>query len=134
MPNTMPLVRKYSQSASFWFQCASVDSAIPPATSPAPSCVMARCSVSPIAYLVFGGLAEARHRPRHPVGGPCDELRGIDDRQPEQLYGLRGVGQPRSRLLLARNHRRLAEQLAEPFREIAHGQNLMAADIDRRGR
>jgi len=78
-------------------------------TSPAPSWVNARWSVSAIAHLVFGGLAEARHRPRHPVGGPCHELRGIDDRWAKQLHCLRGVGEPGGRLLLAHDNRCLAE-------------------------
>src|ERR1700729_257821 len=130
MPNTMPLLRKTSQPASFWFQCASLESASPPATSLAPSWVMARCSVSPIAHLVFRGLAETRHRSRHPVGGPCDELCRVDDRQAEQLARLRGFGEPGGRFLLARDQRRLAEQLAELSREIAHGEDFMTADID----
>src|ERR1700743_270567 len=95
---------------------------------------MARWSVSPIAHLVFGGLAEARHRPRHPVGGPCDQLRGIDDRQAEQLDPLRGVSQPGGRHLLARYDRRLAQQLAELRGKVAYREDLVAADIDRRGR
>src|SRR5581483_9206758 len=56
------------------------------------------------------------------------------DREAEQLDGLRGVGEPGGRLLLADDDRRLAEQLAELRREIAHREDLMAADIDRRCR
>src|ERR1700759_4417852 len=125
MPNTMPFSRKYRQSDSFWFQCASVDSASPPGTSPAPSWAMVRWSISPIAHLVFGGLAEARHRPRYPIGGPCDPLRGIDNRQAEKFYGLRCIGEPSGRLFLACYDRHLAKQLAEFRGEIAHREDLM---------
>src|SRR5712671_4416224 len=93
---------------------------------------MAMWSVSAIAHLVFGGLAEARHRPRDPVRGPADQLIGVDDRQAEQICRLRCVGEPRRWFLLADDNRRAPEALAEFRGEIAHRQNLVAADIDRR--
>src|SRR5258707_8953725 len=111
-PNPPRLPRKNRQSASFWSQCASVDSTSPACASPTPSSTIEMCSVSAIAHLVFGGLAEARHRPRNPVRGPADQLIGIDDRQAEQFDGLRGVGEPRRRLLLAGYHGRAPKQLA----------------------
>src|SRR6185369_15415442 len=101
--------------------------------SPTPSSTMSIGSVAAITHLVFGGLAEARHRPRHPVGGPTDQLLGIDDRQAEQLHRLRGIGQPRRRLFLADDHGCAAKTLAELCSEIAHGEDFMAADIDWRG-
>src|SRR5436309_14350729 len=113
MPNTIPLLRKRRQSASFWFQCASVDSTSPACASPTPSSTMEMGSVSAIAHLIFGGLAEARHRSRNPVRGPADQLFRVDDRQAEQFYGLRGIGEPRRRLFLACDHRRAAEAGAE---------------------
>src|SRR5260370_15321802 len=95
---------------------------------------MARCSVSAIAHLVFGGLAEAWHRARDPVCGPGDQSLGIDDRQTEHSYCLRGVGEPRRRLLRADDNRLAPEPRAEFCSEITHRQDFMAADIDRRGR
>src|SRR6478609_6712177 len=133
MPNTTPWLRKKRQSVSFWFQPASVDSAIPACASSTSSSTMPIGSVAAIAHLVFGGLAETWHRPRHPVGGPADELLGVDDRQAKQLHRLRGIGEPCRRFFLADNLRRAAEPLAEFCGEIAHGENLVAADIDRRG-
>src|ERR1700748_3346751 len=109
----MPLVRKNSQSASVWFQCASVESRSPPAASPASSWLIGRCSISSIAHLILGRLAETRHRPHHPVGGPFDQALRVDDRQSEQLDGLRGVGEPGGRPLLANKDRLLAEQFPE---------------------
>src|SRR6185295_10695639 len=109
MPNTTPWLRKNRQSASFWFQPASVDSTSPACASPTPSSIMSLGSVAAIAHLVFGGFAEVRHRPRHPIGGPADELLGIDDRQAEQLHRPRRVGQPGRRLFLADDDRRAAE-------------------------
>src|SRR5277367_81299 len=101
MPNTIPLVRKKRQSASFWFQCASLDSARPPAASVSASWSMERCSIAPIAHLIFGWLAEARHRARDPIGGPRDQLRGVHDRKAEQSDSPRRVGEPCGRLFLA---------------------------------
>src|SRR5258708_20930084 len=95
---------------------------------------MARCSVSAIANLVFGGLAEAWHRARDPVCGPGDQSLGIDDRQAEHSYFLRGVGEPRGRLLLADDNRLAPEPRAEFRGEITHRQDFMTADLDRRGR
>src|SRR5258708_37056953 len=95
---------------------------------------MARCSVSAIGTLVFGGLAEAWHRAWDPVCGPGDQSLGIDDRQAEHSYCLRGVGEPRGRLLLADDNRLALEPRAEFRREITHRQDFMTADIDRRGR
>src|SRR5260370_4610750 len=95
---------------------------------------MARCPVSAIAHLVFGGLAEAWHRARDPVCGPGDQSPGVDDRQAEQFCGLRGVGEPRRRLLRADDNRLAPEPRAEFCSEITHRQDFMAADIDRRGR
>src|SRR4051794_37007798 len=134
MPNTTPWLRKNRQSASFWFQPVSVDSNSPADASSTSSSTMSIRSVAAIADLIFGGLAEARHRSRHPVGGPADQLLGIDDRQAEQFHRLRGIGQPRRRLFLADNDGRAAKTLAEFRGEIAHGENLVAADIDRRSR
>src|SRR5258708_29532143 len=94
---------------------------------------MARCSVSAIAHLVFGGLAEAWQRARDPVCGAGDESLGIDDRQAEHSYCLRGVGEPRGRLLRADDNRLAPEPRAEFCSEIAHRQDFMTADIDRRG-
>src|SRR5690242_11808653 len=108
----MPLTRKNRQSASFWFQCASVDSTSPSCASAASSSTMSTDSIAAIAHLVFGGLAEAGHRPRHPVRGPVDELLGIDDRVAEQFDGLRGVGEPGLWIFLADDHGRAAEALA----------------------
>src|SRR5882757_4015753 len=122
----MPLLRKKRQSASFWFQRDSVESASAAGASARPSSTMEMCSVSAIAHLVFGGLAEARHRTRDPVRGPGDQLRGIDDRPAEQSLRLRGVGEPGGGFFLARYHRSAAETLAEPCGEIAHGQNFVA--------
>src|SRR6185437_17163436 len=130
----MPLVRKYRQSASFWFQCASVESFNPAVASRASSLAIARCSISAIAHLVFRGLAETWHRARHPVRGPFDEPAGIDDGQTEQFHRLRGVGKPRGGLLFADKDGCATEQLAELAREVAYRQNLVPADIDRRGR
>src|SRR5690242_16427831 len=95
---------------------------------------MAISSVAAIADLVLGRLAEARHVPLHPVGGPFDQLVGVHDGQTEQLDRLRCVGEPRRRLFLAAEYRLAAKLLAEPGRKIAHGEDLVAADIDRRGR
>src|SRR6185295_8271840 len=134
MPKTIPLLRKYRQSASFWFQPASVDSTSPACASSMPSSTMSTGSIAAIAHLVFGGLAEAGHRSRRPVGGPADQLLGINDWQAEQFYGLRRVGQPGRRLFLAGDDGSAAKPLAEFRGEIAHGQDFMAADIDRRGR
>src|SRR5262249_41162564 len=133
-PKTVPFVMKKRQSASFWFQCASVESRRPPAASRASSWTMANCSVSPIAHLVFGRLVEAWHRPGHPIRGPFDQLCGVDDRQAKQCHGLRRIGEPGGRLFLAGDDRSLAEQFAELGGEIAHGEDLVTADIDRRGR
>src|SRR5882757_4789148 len=126
----MPWLRKNRQSASLWFQCASLESASPADASSRLSSTIAGSSVAAIAHLVFGGLAEVRHRPRNPVGRPRNQLVGVDDRQPKQFHGLRGVGQPGGRLLLADDDRRTAEALAEFGGEIAHRQNLVTADID----
>src|SRR6185369_15599066 len=134
MPNTTPWLRKNRQSASFWFQPASVDKTSPACASPTPSSTTSIGSIAAIAHLVFGGLAEARHRSRYPVGRPADELLGVDDRQAEQFHRLRGVGEPRRRLFLAGDHGSAAKPLAELCCEIAHGENFMPADIDRRGR
>src|SRR5947199_3895473 len=95
---------------------------------------MASESISTIAHLVLRGLSQTRHRPGNPVRGPSDQLIGIDDRQSKQFYGLRRVGEPRRRLLRAGDDGLAAETLAELRSEVAHGQNFMAADIDRRGR
>src|SRR5512138_302093 len=127
MPNTTPLLRKNCQSASFWFQPASVDSTSPACASPAPSSTMSIFLVPTIAHLIFGGLAEAGHRSRDPVGGPTDQLLGVDDRQAEQSHRLRGVGQPSRRLFVAGDDGSAAEALAEFCREVAHGENFMAA-------
>src|SRR5258708_16624898 len=94
---------------------------------------MARCSVSGIANLVFGGLAEGWYRARDPVCGPGDQSLGIDDRQAEHSYCLRGVGEPRGRLLLADDNRLAPEPRAEFRGEITHRQDFMTADIDPRG-
>src|ERR1700748_1161013 len=125
----MPLVRKNSQSASFWFQCASVDSFNPPAASLASSWLMGRCSVTPIAHLVFGRLAVARHRSRDPVRGPFDLLRRVNQRQAEQFHRLRGGGEPGGRSFLADENGLAAEQLAEFLCQIANAEDLVAADI-----
>src|SRR5207237_9930725 len=109
----MPWLRKNRQSASFWFQPASVDNASPACASPTPSSTMSIGSIAAIAHLVFGGLAEARHRSRHPVGGPTDELLGIDDRQAEQFRRLRGSGEPGRRLLRADHGGSAAKRQAE---------------------
>src|SRR5258708_15258453 len=93
---------------------------------------MARCSVSAIAHLVFGGLAEAWHRARDPVCGPGDQSLGIDDRQAEHSYCLRGVGEPRGRLLRADDNRLAPEPRAEFCSEIAHRQDFMTPVIDLR--
>src|SRR5580704_18764520 len=95
---------------------------------------MARCSVSPIAYLVFGGLAEARHRARHPIGRPGDQLPGIDDRKAEQFDRLRGVAEPGRRLFGADEDGIAAEPRTELCGEIADAEDFVAADVDRRGR
>src|SRR5438105_9232341 len=134
MPNTTPWLSKKRQWASFWFQPASVDTASPACAPPTPSSTTSIGSIAAIAHLVFGGLAEARHRSRYPVGGPTDELPGIDDRQAEQFHRLRCVGEPGRRLLLADNDGRAAKTLAEFRGEVAHRQDFVAADIDRRGR
>src|SRR5439155_26961492 len=118
-------LRKNRQSASFWVQCAAVDSRSPAGASATPSSTRLMRSVSAIAHLIFGGLAEARHRPRHPVRGPADQLIGTDDRQPEQFYGLRGVSEPLGRLPLSYNDGRTAEHPPEFGAEVAHGQNFM---------
>src|SRR5665213_3888737 len=134
MPNTSPWVRKKRQSASFWFQCASVESRSPAGASSGPSRTISACSIAAIAHLVFGGLAVARHRARDPVRCPVDQLLGIDDRQAEHPDGLRSIGEPGRRLFAAGDNGFAAEPRADLCREIAHGQYLMAADIDRRGR
>src|SRR5689334_18925537 len=105
MPNTTPSRRKMRQSSSVWFQCASTDRTSPAIASSAPSLRMGGPSVAAIAHLVFGGLSEARHGAGYPVGGPGDQLLGVDDRQAEQPDRLRGIGEPRRRLLLAGQHR-----------------------------
>src|SRR5689334_24935882 len=110
----MPCDRKNRQSSSFWFQRASVDSTSPAAASSTPRRAMAISSVAAIADLVFGRLAEARHVPLYPVGGPFDQLVGIDDGKAEQLDRLRRVGQPCCRLFLADQDGILTEMLAEP--------------------
>src|ERR1700726_3381929 len=109
MPNTIPLARKNRQSASFWFQRASLDSFSPSAASASSSRAMEKCSVASIAHLISGRLAQARHRAGDPVRRPCDQLRGIHDRQAEQFDGLRGVGKPCRWLLLADDDRLAAE-------------------------
>src|SRR6185369_17689557 len=101
MPNTTPWLRKNRQSASFWFQPASVDSTSPACASPIPSSTMSIGSIAAIAHLVFGGLAEVRHRSRHPVGGPADQLFSIYDRHAEQFHRLRRIGEPGRRLFRA---------------------------------
>src|SRR5258708_11889183 len=130
-PNTIPLLRKNRQSASFWFQCASVDSTSPAGASLTPSSTMETCSISAITDLVFGGLAEARHRPRDPVRGPADQLVGIDNRQTEQFYGLRCVGEPRRRFFLADDNGMTPKPLAELCGEIPHRQNFVPGNIHR---
>src|SRR4051812_13294744 len=117
----MPRDRKKRQSASFWFQRASVDSTRPAAASATSSWTMAISSVAAIAHLVFGRLAQRRHRARNPVGCPPDQLLGIDDWQAEQLDGLRRVGQPGRRLFLANDAWLAAKKFAKFRREIAHG-------------
>src|ERR1700754_3356659 len=91
-PMTTPLDRKKRQSASFWFQRASVDSKSPAAASSTPRRTMVTSSVPAIANLVLGRLAKARHVPLRPVRRPFDQLLGVDKRQAEQFYRLRGVG------------------------------------------
>src|SRR5471030_885596 len=95
---------------------------------------MARWSIAAIAHLVFGRLAQAWHRARDPVRGPGDQSLGIHDRQAEQFYRPRGVGQPRRRLFSADDDGITLKQRAQLRREIADAENLMAADVDRRGR
>src|ERR1700682_951234 len=95
---------------------------------------MAMSSVSAIAHLVFGRLAEAWPRARPPVRGPGDQLPGVDDRQAEQFYRLRSVGEPGRRLLGAGNNGLTAETGGGPRREVAHAEDFVAADIDRGGR
>src|SRR4051812_707531 len=131
MPSTVPWLRKNRQSSSVWFQLASSDSARPARASVGPSSTLLPYSVPAIAHLILGRLAEARHCALHPVRGPCDQLIGIDDRQPEQPDCQRGVGQPGRRLLAADQDRRAIEAPSELCGEIAYWQYLMAADIDR---
>src|SRR5215468_5419942 len=120
---TMPFERKKRQSASFWFQRASVDRTSPAAASSRPSRAMMISSVSAIADLVLGWLAEARHVPRYPISGPLDQLLGVHDGQTEKFDRLRRVGQPGGRFLLADEDGLPPKTLAELGGKIAHGQD-----------
>src|SRR2546429_6064824 len=83
---------KMRQSAASWFQRASRTSAPTSSSSDGVSnCLTAsRGSEVAMAGIVMGVLAKARHPPRHPVGGPIDELAQRDARITEQAPGLGG--------------------------------------------
>src|SRR5215831_17643889 len=87
-------------------------------------------SVASIAHLIFGRLAEARHGAGDPIGGPGDQLLGVDDRQSKQFDSLRCIREPGGRLLPSDNDGLAAEKRAKFRSEITHGHNLGAADID----
>src|ERR1043166_981271 len=67
-----PCAMNTFQSSAVWFQPTFAESASARGTSAPVSAAWTSASVAPIAHLEFGGLVEARHVARNPVGGPVE--------------------------------------------------------------
>src|SRR5688500_18245976 len=86
-PQPLPSSSIRRQSASFWFQCAALESARQPARCWAPS----GWSVLPIPGFEVRRLAQARPAALDPVGLPVDHALERHARRAEQLARRRGI-------------------------------------------
>src|SRR5262245_17830664 len=110
------------QSASTWFHPASATSAIAAGMSASPIGELPMVSVGTVANLETGGLAEARHVARHPVGYPVQHLLQRHLRIAEHPECLTGIVQPSRLRLFAHKRRRTAKSLAKSLRQPSYRQ------------
>src|SRR5260221_6173282 len=124
---------KMRQSAASWFQGASGTSAPTSSNSDGVSdCLTAsRGSGVAMGVIVMGGLAEARHAARTPVGGPIDEPAERYARITEQARGLGGIDEPSLGGFDAGEDRRFAQALPKGLRQGADAHRLRPADVER---
>src|SRR5690349_14012221 len=74
-PKPRPASSMKRQSATFWFQPASIESGHTASQSPTSIGAITNASVLAIAHLVVRRLVERGHVAGKPVGGPFDHLR-----------------------------------------------------------
>src|SRR3990172_3224268 len=122
------------QSAALWFQPACSTSACAPARSLAPSGASTRLSVLAVTGLEMRFLAQARAAAGNPVGDPVDHPVEGHLRRSEQALRRRGIDDPGGGRFAAGQLRRLAQTLAEFFREPAHADPSRSGDVQRAGR
>src|SRR6187551_945343 len=101
------------QSATFWFQPASIESGHTASLSAGSIGVIDRTSVLAIAHLVVRRLVERGHVARQPVRRPFDHRAERHLGLPELLDHAAGIVDPAGRRGLPTEGRRLAEELAE---------------------